>query len=286
MDTRRRDIVAVSLAACGFGCISVLAKLAYEAGSVPSSLLTARLQVAAVALAPLLVARLFEGIGSVAWGTVARGALAGLCFSAAGFLEFEALSRLPAAALVVLLFLAPVWVAIGARILWGRKLEAATAAWLPVVAVGILLLVGSRSDGGIDLAGAALATCASVLYAGVFILLEALVRELGPLLSIGLVLWPAAVVAHVVEPAGAAAELSDAATAWQGVAIGLMTAGSLLLLAGGMRTTPAFTASVVTAAEPLAAAALAWLVLGELLSVIQIAGGVVAVVGVVGLARG
>jgi drug/metabolite transporter (DMT)-like permease len=285
MGTRRGDVVAVAVAACGFGCVSVLAKLAYEAGSSPASLLTTRLAVAAVAIGPLLVPRLLRGTGSVAWGPVRRGALGGVSFAAAGFLEFEALSRMPAAAVVVILFLAPVWVAVGSRVLWGRRVGAAGAARLGLVMAGIIVLVGAPGGRAIDPAGAAAALAASVLYAGVFLLLEDLVGEIGPLPSIGLVVWPAAMAACLVQPAGAAAELSDPATAWCAVAVGLLTSGSLVLLAGGLRTTPAFAASVVTAAEPVAAAALAWVVLGELLTAIQVAGAFAAVVGVLGIVR-
>lgn len=283
MDTRRRDVVAVSLAACGFGCISVLAKLAYESGSRPAPLLTARLTVAALVLTPLLLPAVLRRMRSLAWGPARRGGLGGLSFAAAGFLEFEGLSRLPAPALVVLLFLAPVWDAIASRIVWGRRLGGTSAALLGLVVLGIALLVGSPGGEGFDPTGVAVAVAASFLYAGMFILIEDLVSQVGPLLSIGLIVWAGAVAACLVEPAGVADELSSPATRWHSVAVGVVTAASLLLLAGGLRTTPAFAASVITGAEPLAASALSWLLLGELLTAIQMAGGLAAVAGVVGI---
>jgi drug/metabolite transporter (DMT)-like permease len=274
---------AVALAACGFGAISVLAKSAYEAGSSPASLLSTRLVIAALVLAPVVLPRLPNVWRSFGWRPLALAGLGGAAFSAAGFLEFEGLSRLPAPTLVVLLFLAPVWVAIGSHVVLGRRLGRSSAALLPVVLVGIALLVGSPGGRGLDAVGVALGVAASLLYAAVFILFEDLARGPGPVLATGLIGLAAALGGVIVEPSGLREELADPATGRYAVAVGALTAGSLLLLAVGLETVSAFTASVVTAVEPLAAAVLAWIFLGELLSAVQMAGALAVVAGVVGV---
>jgi drug/metabolite transporter (DMT)-like permease len=275
---------AIALAACGFGAISVLARSAYEAGSSPASLLSSRLVVAALFLAPVVLARGPSVRRSLGWRPLAAAGLGGAAFSTAGFLEFEGLARLPAPTLVVLLFLAPVWVAIGSRVLLGRRLGRWRAAMLAVVVLGIALLVGWPGGRGLDTVGVALGLAASLLYAAVFLLFEELVRGPGPVLATGLIASAAAVGALAVEPSGLRDELADPATGWYALSVGGLTAGSLLLLAVGLETASAFTASVVTAVEPLAAAFLSWIFLGELLTAMQMAGGVAVVGGVVGLA--
>jgi drug/metabolite transporter (DMT)-like permease len=274
---------AVALAACGFGAISVLAKSAYEAGSSPMSLLSSRLVIAALVLAPVALPRVPSLWRSLGWGPLARAGLAGAAFSTAGFLEFEGLSRLPAPTLVLLLFLAPVWVAIGSHVLLGRRLGRSSAAMLAIVLMGIALLVGSPEAGGLDAVGVALGVAASILYAAVFLLFEDLARGPGPVLATGLIGIAAALGGVIVEPTGVRAELADPARGWYAVSVGGLTAGSLLLLAVGLETASAFTASVVSAVEPLAAALLSWIFLGELLSAIQMAGALAVIGGVVGM---
>jgi drug/metabolite transporter (DMT)-like permease len=280
---RWSGVGAVALAALGFGCISVLVKSAYEAGSSPTSLLSTRLVVAALILAPALLAPAWRSLG---WRRLLRAAAGGAAFSVAGFLEFEGLARLSAPTLVVLLFLAPVWVAIGSRVVLGRRLGRPSVAMLAVVLLGVALLVGWRGEDRVDLAGVALGVAASLLYACVFLLLEDLVRGSGPVLATGLVCFAAALASLAVEPSGVEAELADPATGWYAASVGGLTAGSLLLLAAGLRTASAFTASVLTAVEPLAAAVLAWAFLGEVLTAAQMAGALAVVGGVVGVSVG
>jgi drug/metabolite transporter (DMT)-like permease len=274
---------AVALAACGFGAISVLAKSAYAAGSSPASLLSTRLVIAALVLAPVALPRVPSVWRTFGWRPLVHAGLGGAAFSAAGFLEFEGLSRLPAPTLVLLLFLAPVWVAFGSRVVLGRRLGRSSAAMLAIVLVGIALLVGSPGAHGLDALGVALGVGASVLYAVVFLLFEDLARGPGPVLATGLIGLAAALGGVLVEPSGVREELADPARGWYAVSVGGLTAGSLLLLAVGLETASAFTASVVTAVEPLAAALLSWIFLGELLTAIQIAGALAVVGGVVGL---
>jgi len=275
-------MLSVALAASGFGGISVLAKLAYEAGSEPMSLLSTRLVVASVLLAPALLATARPHLRPEVLGRAGAG---GAAFAGAGFLEFEGLARLPAPTLVVLLFLAPVWVAIGSRIVLGRRLGWRSGVMLALVLVGVALLAGLPDEGGLDPLGVAMGVGASQLYAAVFVLLERLVRGTGPIAAIGLVAAAAALVAVAVEPSGVATELAGPPTAWYAVAVGASTAGTLVLLAGGMRTASAFTASLVTAVEPLTAAVLSWALLGEVLTVAQMAGGAAVVCGVLGVSR-
>jgi drug/metabolite transporter (DMT)-like permease len=274
---------AVALAACGFGAISVLAKSAYEAGSSPMSLLSTRLVIAALVLAPVVLPRAPSVWRSFGWRPLVRAALAGAAFSAAGFLEFEGLSRLPAPTLVVLLFMAPVWVAIGSRVVLGRRLGRLSVAMLVVVLLGIVLLVGSPGQRGLDTLGVVLGVTASLLYAAVFLLFENLARGPGPVVATGLIGIAAALVGFLVEPSGVCEELADPARGWYAVSVGGLTAGSLVLLAVGLETATAFTASVVTAVEPLAAAVLSWIFLGELLTAIQMAGALAVIGGVVGV---
>jgi probable blue pigment (indigoidine) exporter len=100
--------------------------------------------------------------------------------------------------------------------------------------------------------------------------------------SVAQVMLAAAALAAMVETPGVVAELAASPNFQYALAVGAITAVSLVLLAVGMVRTGAFRAAVITGAEPLAAALLGWLVLREALSAVQVIGGLVIVVAVVG----
>ena len=209
-----------------------------------------------------------------------------MALATAGLLEFEALARLPALALVTVVFLAPVWIALATWARFGQPPAPGAAAALVVVLAGMTLLAQAPGEWTLDRVGLAQAVAASVLFAAVFMLLEDLVSRDPPVAAVARVVAAAAVVPAVVEHEGLAAELTRSRTVGYAVAVGALTAGSLLLLAVGMERTPAFEASVITAAEPVVAALLSAVLLGEVLTLAQMLGALGVVVGAIGVSTG
>src|SRR3954454_8159749 len=168
--TRMRQ-VAIAVAACGFGAVSVLAKLAYDAGCAPRSLFASRVVVAGVLLAPLAFGR------SVVMSPqrLALVGAGGAGFYAAGLLEFEALARLPASIFVPIVFVAPLWVALLSLVFFQTRPSWQAARVLPLVVVGLSLLVGLPGRSGADPVGVTLAVAASFLFGVVFLTLDRLV---------------------------------------------------------------------------------------------------------------
>jgi drug/metabolite transporter (DMT)-like permease len=271
--------VAIAAAACGFGAVSVVAKLAYQAGALPGPLFGARVLVAGLLLSPLAVGCRSRPCAA----SVALAVSGGAAFAAAGFIEFEALARLPASVLVPLVFISPLWILLGSWAVSGARPSARSVALYGLVAAGLALLVGGRGDSDIDPLGVGLGVSASVLFAVVFVLLEALVRREPAGRALSLMMAAAAVVAVAMQGEGVRDELIDSGTAPYAVAVGALSAGSLLLLALGMERTSAFRAAVISGVEPVAAAVLALALLGETLSPAQGLGGVAIVAGVTGV---
>jgi drug/metabolite transporter (DMT)-like permease len=264
-------------AATAFGTVSVLARRAYEEGSSPLSLLGVRLLVAALLLSVLVPA---GGRSPIRPRDLATAAVAGAAFGAAGLGEFEALSRAPAPTVVLLVFVAPVWVALAS---WAAGDE--PPGWLPagalaLILAGLALVVGLPGGGGADRAAVALALAASVMSAAFFVAMARLSRRVGPWRAACLAAWAAALPTLAVQPGAVAAELSRPATAGYGVTVGSLTACGLVLLATGLRAGTALWASALIGVEPLVAAALSWLLLGELLSGAQLAGAAAVLAGV------
>jgi drug/metabolite transporter (DMT)-like permease len=271
-----RAAVPVLGAAGAFGAVSVLAKRAYEEGAEPVPLLGARLAVAALVLAvaarPLRARPPPRELGLCA--------LAGLAFAAAGVGEFEALARAPAATVVLLLFVAPVWIALARRLVRGERLGLERATALAALLSGLALLVAAPDARSPNAVAVALALGASVMSAAFFVGLgEAGERAPAPVAACAAAGAATAIVVPL-DPSGALRELTRPETAGYALAIGALTGVALVLLTTGIRLASALVASALICAEPVVAAVLSWLVLGELLTPVQLAGAAVVIVSV------
>ena len=268
-----------------------MTRRAYGAGAEPIPLLGVRLLVAAVLL--LVLARVDWRRPHPCVPTLARAdwprpgrrevallGLAGAAFGAAGLAEFEALARAAAPTVVLLVFVAPAWIALGAWLLRGEPLPWRTAAALAVMLGGLALLVAAPGGPPPDLAACGFALAASLASAVLFVALDALGTRARPPLAASGVAGIAAVAVVPVDPGGVAAQLTSGDTAPYGLAIGVLTACGLALLATGVRENSALAASAVICAEPVVAGVLSWLVLGEALTSAQLAGGVLVMASV------
>jgi drug/metabolite transporter (DMT)-like permease len=278
----RRAAVALLAAATGLGSVSVLVKLAYQAGARPDTLLAARLAVASAALTA--AAAILRPPAEVEARHLRLAGAGGAAFAGAGLLEFQALAGAPAAPVVLLVFVAPVWVALASWAIWRETTGRSTAARIGLVLAGTALLVGGSGSQRVRLSAAALALGASVCSAAFFLSLSRLARELGPRLAACLVSTPAGAVA-ILAPGAALTELASAPRAIPALAIGALTAAALLLLGAGLSGTSAVAGATIAGAEPVVAALLAWVVLGETLGPPQLLGGLVVLAGVLQLAR-
>jgi drug/metabolite transporter (DMT)-like permease len=271
------SVACVLGAAIAFGTVSVLARRAYELGSTPGSLLGVRMLVAALLLTALA---LRSDPPRLCASDVGVGAGAGVAFAAAGLCEFEALSLAPAPTVVLLVFVAPVWIALASWAAGGGPPGWPTASAIGLILTGLALLVGVPGGGEADTAAVILALGASVLSAAFLLAMAELSGRMPPWHAALIAAWAAALATLVVQPAGLAHELSRPAGAAYGIAIGGLTACGLGLLASGLRRASALWASAVIGAEPLVVTVLSWLLLGELLSGTQLAGAAGVVLGV------
>jgi drug/metabolite transporter (DMT)-like permease len=243
----------------------------------PLPLLGARLLVAALVLA---LAALAARPRRPRTGELALSAVAGLAFAGAGLGEFEALARANAPTVVVIVFVAPAWIALADRSLTGCPLGRARSASLAALAAGLALLVAAPGSRSPDIVAVLLALGASLMSAAFFLVLGAVARTVSAPAAACTVAWTSAAAVASLDPAGAGRLLLSSDAAGQGAAIGILTAIALVLLASGAGRSSALVASAVICVEPVVAATLSWLLLGELLSPAQ-AGGAAVVVGAV-----
>ena len=288
-------VLAVVVSAMLFAVNGTVSKVAMQSGLSPARLVELRsVGSALVLVAAVLVvaprARLPRG------RELAGLALLGVVGMAmVQWLYFVAISRLPVGLALLVEFTAPVLVALWARFVLREQVKVRVW-WALAACLSGLTLVAQVGDGiRLDLLGLVAAAGAAVSLATYYLLGSRLVRRRDPLSTqawsmafagaFWVVLQPpwtfdaTVLVDDVARPgvlAGAHLPLW-ALVAWI-VALGTVVPYVLVLI--GMARLGAARTGVLGMIEPVAASAVAWLVLAESMTAVQLLGGVVVLGGV------
>lgn len=215
--------------------------------------------------------------------------IAGFCFAGDLFVWHRAVNMTSIANATLIPNTAPVFVALGSWLFFGRRVTRVFLVGMVTALVGITLLVGQSF--GLSAAqwqGDALALLTALFYAGYLLAVKELRDTMGTMwimagsgtisllfllpatLLLGEALWPATLVGWAV--------------LW---ALGLFTqVGGQGLITFAMAQLPATFSSVTLLLQPVLATVLAWLLLGESLGPWQAAGGVVVLLGIILARRG
>lgn len=283
----------VAGAATLWGFNGTVSALIMEAGVPPSRLAEARIVLAAVLLLAWLAWRDRDALR-----LTRREALAFASFGIIGlvgvqWLYFEAISRIPISISLVIEYSAPLLVALWVRFAWHRNLPWAVWAAIPLALVGLALVLDLQGgvDGRLSALGVALslgAACCSAYYA---LHAERLTQHRSATAVLGIGLGFGAVALLIAQPPwsfpfAATAGWSDGLGVdlpvwlmllWVSV---LGTIAPFAMMIAGVRRIGADGASVTAMIEPILAGAVAWVLLGQSLSPLQILGGLVVLVAV------
>jgi len=288
MQTRGTFFCLASGAA--FGAMAIFAKLAYRHGTNVATVLSFRFLFAAALFWLLVLAggHLRE-LRSLNRRQVRAGLLLGACgYALQSGCYFTALEHIDASLLSLLLYTFPAMVA-GAAVLIGReRMDSRRLTALALASSGLVLVLAGAGAGSLEAVGVALGLGAAVVYSTYILVSDRVVGGISPIVLSALVCSGAAVsltlgstVIGQLHPGAVDAEgwlwLASIALVSTVAAIGLFFAG--LRLAGPT------TASILATVEPLVTVVLAFLVFGETLSAVQIAGGMLVLSAVIVLAR-
>ena len=273
----------VTAGAC-WGLAAVIAKIAFDRGVPPVRMAEARVVVAFVFLAAFLGVRRPDLLRPPprSWPVLAAF---GVFVAGVNASYYLAIDRLPVGVALSLQYTAPT-VLLGATALWRRRSPGAVAWVAAAVTLAGAVLVSRAYDGlhGVSTMGVA-AGLASALFFALYLLGadEAGRRRVPPatLLAWGFVF--AIVVWTVVAPwwSWPYDALGDWHVALAVLAVGLL--GTLLPFFLAVTAIPVLTpalAGIGATVEPPFAAAFAWIFLGQHLGPVQIAGGVLVLLGV------
>ncbi|MEU7633371.1 EamA family transporter [Nocardia sp. NPDC049220] len=275
-----------------FASSGPLAAAVMAAGWSPAAVTSVRIVSAAVLLVPVVAVLRPQALRfgrADLWLLFAYGLLG---VAGVQLLFFVAVARVPVGVAMVLVNVAPALVALWVRVVRGTRLPG--PAWVGIgMALGGSALVTQMWQGaGLDRLGVAAGLGAAICSAGYFLLGEHGVgrHDSFGLTAAGLAIG-AVMVAAVVPPWTLPAGLLTNAAVLGGlrapvwlVLLVLAVAGTVLPYLTGLRALrdlPAVLASVLALVEPLVAAVLAWLLLGQAIGPTQLAGAAILLTGAV-----
>jgi drug/metabolite transporter (DMT)-like permease len=271
-----------------FGAMAVFGKLAYGDGATVGTLLAVRFALAAALFWALVLA------GGAAHEVRALGgrdigvglALGGCGYALQAGLYFAALERIDASLLSLLLYSFPAIVA-GAAVALGReRIDGRRLAALGLASGGLALVVAGAGAGALDPLGAALGLGAAVVYSAYILVSDGIVGRVRPPVLSALVCTGAAaplIAGSVLLGELRPGELTATGWGWLACLAVVSTVASISLFFAGLRRVGPTTASILATVEPLVTVLLAFLVFGETLGTLQLAGGALVLAAVLAL---
>ncbi len=271
------------LSAACFGAMAVFGKLAYAAGVTPGQLLVFRFVIACAVLAVALAVRpnlrsgplLRTGGMSTGRAVVVALGLGVFGYAIQSTLYFTALQHMDASLLSLIFYTYPVLVTVASVILRRTRLTAARVTALTVASLGTVLVLLGAAAGALDLTGTLLAVGTAVTYTGYILVAETVVGRLPPVVLATLVLAGAS--ASLVVRALLTGDLrfGFAASGWVWLScIALIsTVTAILTFFAGLRRAGASNAAILSTLEPVVTTTLAAAALGEVLTPLQLLGG-------------
>jgi len=273
------------LSAAAFGTLGIFGRLASDAGASITSTLFVRF-----ALAGLVFAAALRVTGG--WAALRRlprrVVLIGLGLGAAGYslqsgLYFAAIDRLDVSMVALLLYTYPAFVTIAALLLGRATPTVRTWVALAIASAGLVLVLLAAGTGAFDLAGALLALAASLTYTTYILVSDRIIGEIDPLALSMLVLTGATVTFATAGLVTGTLDLALSAEAWLWLVLIVLVSTVLAVSAffAGLRRVGPSEAAILSTFEPPVTVALAYVALGERLTVAQLFGGAMVLVAVV-----
>ena len=277
----------VAAGALLFGGIVVLGRTEAVQALPVSSMLAIRFAVAALSLAAIVMVTrgsVRPPAGEWRWLLI----LGGIGYATEAGFFFLGLSRGTAATVTLLFYTYPVLVTVISAVVGLGAPGLLVAGSLVATVAGAGLVIGSSGGLDISAAGIAFSLASAVTFSFYLITADQTIRRTSPLLSAMWVSASASVTLALFSLLSGSGELPAARALIAVVGMGLLTAGAFAFLFLGLRRIGAVRTSIVSSLEPVGAAVLALVFLGESLRAGVLGGGLLILAGAVAasLARG
>jgi drug/metabolite transporter (DMT)-like permease len=274
--------------AAAFGAMAVFGKLSYDGGATVGTLLAVRFSLAAVVFwAVVLATGAARELRAVAGRDVGVGLALGACgYTIQAGCYFAALQRIDASLLALLLYTFPAIVAVAAVALGRERLDGRRVSALVIASGGLALVVAGAGAGALDPLGAGLGLSAAVVYSTYILVSEGVARRVSPYVLSALVCTGAAVPLLAVTALLGELRLGDltgAGWGWLACLAVVSTVAAIAMFFAGLERVGPTTASILATVEPVVTVTLAFLVFGETLGPVQLAGGALVIAAVMAL---
>jgi drug/metabolite transporter (DMT)-like permease len=214
-------------------------------------------------------------------------ALGGCGYAIQAGCYFAALQRIDASLLSLLLYTFPAIVAVAAVVLGRERLESRRLVALGLASGGLALVVAGAGAGALDPLGASLGLGAALVYSTYILVSEGIAGRVSPRLLSALVCTGAGVALTVATALLGDLRPGDVTAAgwgWLACLAVVSTVGAISMFFAGLDRVGPTSASILSTVEPVVTVLLAFLVFGETLAAVQLAGGVLVIAAVLALA--
>jgi drug/metabolite transporter (DMT)-like permease len=263
--------------------VAQLLLTAVAGGHDPASLVSTRTAVSALILTAALAA-INPGLLRIGAGDLGRLALLGIAMAVSNYTYYFALQRVPVATAALLIYTAPLLVLAAGVLFYGERLRRDDVVAAVVTLLGAALVVRAYEPAALRVS--AVGVAASVVTAVAFAFYSVWGKRVAPGLSPWTIMTYSFATTALfwlpVAPPWAIPLSPHPPAVWGGLGI-VVAFGTLLpfaLYLAGLRHISAAHASVTSTLEPGVAAAAAYLVLGERLEPLQLAGGGLSLAGI------
>jgi drug/metabolite transporter (DMT)-like permease len=274
----------VAAAATSWGSQGVVAKLLLTGGLPPAGLVSARTAAACLVLG-LVLAVVRPGLLRIRaadfWHVAILG-VAGMALSQYAY--YVALSRVPVATALLVTFTAPLLVLAAGVVFYGEPLRLRDVLAAAVTLAGAALVVRAYDPAliRIDAVGLVASGCCAVTFAFYSLWARRVAPRLSPWTMLAYSLATAAVLWIPLAPPWRVLLAPHSPAVWTGFAV-VVIFGTLVpfgLYLAGLARIRAAHASVTSCLEPVVAATVAFVVLGETLEALQLVGGGLILAGI------
>jgi drug/metabolite transporter (DMT)-like permease len=271
----------VLASATGFGSLAILAKLGYAQGLGSEQSLAFRFLLAAIGMVTLAFLLGQNPLRLERKRLLLLLAMGGFGYCAQSLTYFIALRSLPASLVVLIAYIYPSLVVAAGWLFLHRSVSTKHLVALAASFVGLLMLVGGAH---FQLAWAlVLAVASPVIYTAYILVGERVMGSVPALAASAVIITGAAIAFCVLAAIGNELALPRTAGGWA-VVIGLAVFPTMLaisLFLAGLPRVGASRAALLSTWEPVVTVALAVIVLGDRLSLVQVLGGVLVLVAVI-----
>ena len=285
---RTKALVSVASSALCFGTLAVLTPMAYAAHVEPLPLLAWRFFFAAIVIAALAYRRNKDAFKVPKRDLARYFALSMFGYGASSLAYFIALKHAGSAVVTSLLYAYPAIVALAAMVFFKEKMNRSKIIAILAVAAGCSLVVGLFGGKvSAEPLGIALALLSALCYAAFNLMSQRWLPGRSSMTMMSFTFGFSAVLFVILSLIAGGPALLFSATDWSARAWLLMvliiifpTVVAILLYLRGVRQLGASEAAIVSTLEPLFTVLFAWLILGQVLGVVQLMGVLLIVGGI------